>query len=179
MFIFSILSIGCSEEKLIPGNINSNELCKENMVFKETEYSNQIGMEEVRTTRLNCNGTFISTTKWAAQDWAKEEYRSNVLPTSGTFGDNFSGTWKLVETWPNSVTNYLKSYSDEPEFYNNKQFSVVQYSSSNGIKGYAIIVKVNYSIIIFPIYLGQIFYSKYENDGSLGFWGGYWKRNEN
>ncbi len=114
-------------------------------------------------TTFNCDGTFESGAVSRSDEMAKVGYNSSDR-------GHFTGTWENIKEIPDEVRQAVKKYGLKDDNY-----SIIKYSSSNGIKGYCLYYESSFdnSVVIEPLYMGQVPMSTYENDyGALGIFGG-------
>ena len=149
LFAFSLFS--CDNSK----NVSKEQVCAK--IFKDDQYLSSIGMTVTRTTVLNCDGTFESGVSYS-------QLTEGELGTS----DQLTGSWEIEKDIPENIKDAVKEYGLKHDRY-----SVIKYSSSNGISGYCLYYKEQAYYVLTPLYLNQIPLKNYEDSGSLGIWGGY------
>ena len=136
-------------------NVSKEQICDK--IFKEDKFLENIGMTVTRTTVLKCNGTFESGVS----------YRQLTEGELGT-SDQLKGSWEIEKDIPENIVDAVREYGLKHDNY-----SVIKYSSSNGVSGYCLYYKEQAYYILKPLYLNQIPLKNYEHSGSLGIWGGY------
>lgn len=154
LFVPLLISLfSCDNSK----NIGKDDICDK--TFQEETFLSNIGMTVTRNTVLKCDGTFKSGVSY-----------SQI--TEGELGgsDNLSGSWEVVNSIPESIVDAVREYGLKDDNY-----SIIKYSSSNGISGYCLYYKEQSYYLLKPLYLDQIPLNRYEDSGSLGIWGGYLK----
>lgn len=137
-------------------NIDSSDICDK--VFKSDNFISNVGMNVSRSTILKCNGTYKSGTTY-----------SQI--TEGELGGNdaeLTGRWEVTKEIPDDVKRAVEEFGLKDDNY-----SIIKYSSSNGINGYCLYHKVEQYYSLTPLYLGQIPMNQYENSASLGIWEGF------
>ena len=129
--VFLFFSCGKSGKR----EITKDYFCSK--VFSMPSTVEPIDMKINRVTTLNCDGTYTSKEDWGTSPKNEEIYRTTTGSSSGT-NTNFSGVWEVVDNkkLPEEIDNWLKKYSREADFYNEKLFTVLKYKSSTGVSGY-------------------------------------------
>lgn len=116
------LFISCNNFK----NVKKEDICGKR--FTSSYPSSTIeGVSYNTGTTLNCNGTFESgaVTRMTGQNSVNRDY--------------FTGTWELVDEISDDVKYAVKEYGLEHENY-----SIIKYSSSNGITDYCLFYPNSY-----------------------------------
>lgn len=149
LFVFSLFS--CDNSK----NVSKEQICDK--IFKDDKFLESIGMTVTRTSVLKCDGTFESGVSYSQL-------------TEGELGisDQLTGSWEIEKEIPENIKDAVRKYGLKDDNY-----SIIKYSSSNGISGYCIYYKEQAYYVLRPLYLNQIPLKNYEDSGSLGIWGGY------
>lgn len=136
-------------------NVSKKQICDK--IFKDDKFLESIGMTVTRTTILKCDGTFESGVSYS-------QLTEGELGTS----DQLIGSWEIEKRIPENIKDAVIKYGLKHDRY-----SVIKYSSSNGISGYCLYYKEQSLYVLTPLYLNQIPMNKYDDSGSLGIWGGF------
>lgn len=115
------------------------------------------GISRDSGTTLKCDGTFESGLV------------SRVEGYNSVDRAYFTGTWSVVEEIPAEVIQAVIEFG-----LNHDDYSIIKYSSSNGIEGYCLYNYYSPYYSIEPLYLGQVSRREYGNvSGALGIFGGF------
>ncbi len=139
-------------------NIKSFDICGKRYASSIQSPKASEGSFDTGTT-LKCDGTFESgaVNRKTGQSSVDLAY--------------FTGTWEIIKEIPTEVRQAVKKYGID---HNN--YSIIKYSSSNGIIGYCVYYKNSYDNTpsIQPLLMGQVSISTYQSkDGALGIFGGF------
>ncbi|MCJ7448262.1 MAG: hypothetical protein MUO72_11250 [Bacteroidales bacterium] len=155
VFLLTIfIMLSCSNVS----NIKNEDICGKRYT-SSTPSAISEGVSFDTGTTLKCDGTFESGAV------------SRMTGFNSVDRAYFTGNWEVIKEIPDEVRLAVKKYGLD---HNN--YSIIKYSSSNGVNGYCLYYRVSYdnSINFEPLYMGQVAMSAYENeDGALGIFGGF------
>lgn len=155
LIVVTIVILSCNNYS----NIKVEDICGKRFTSSSSS-SSGVGSNNTGTT-LSCNGTFES---------GETTY---VTGYNAVDRNHFTGTWQLVKDIPEDVKQAVTKFG-----LKNKDYSIIQYSSSNGVAGYCIYYceEISNELTIQPLYLNQVSeYAYSEESGSLGIHGGHLK----
>lgn len=159
LMFFAVLLSSCNNM----ANISKEDLCGKE--FKDKVEDSMIeGVSFKTSTILRCDGTFESNA------YTRFESSSPLYNNSTKSEGHYTGTWSIVKEIPEEVKEAVVKYGLD---HNN--YSIIKYSSSNGIDGYCLYYQLSqyYTKILAPLYLGQVSMHTYGNEyGALGIFGG-------
>lgn len=153
LMFFAVLVSSCNNM----ANISKDDICGKRFT-SSTPDSMTEGISFDTGTTLKCDGTFESGAV------------SRVTGRNSVDRAYFTGTWSVVKEIPEEVKEAVVKYGLD---HNN--YSIIKYSSSNGIDGYCLYYQLSqyYTKILAPLYLGQVSIHTYGNEyGALGIFGG-------
>jgi hypothetical protein len=138
-------------------NIKKEDICGKRFtsstpVSSDSDYSNDTG------TTLNCDGTFES-----GEVTRGDQTRENSVDRS-----HFTGTWQLIDEIPDNVKQTVIKFGVK-----NDDYSIIKYSSSNGVSGYCLCYMISGTYKLEPLFTGQISLYDWGNvSGATGIFGG-------
>ncbi|MDN5289645.1 MAG: hypothetical protein JWR38_5924 [Mucilaginibacter sp.] len=159
----TLLLISCNDAS----NIEKTDICGKEFTesIKDPMYSN---VSTTYTTVLNCDGTFTSGNKTDLVDSSavhQAEFHTNSL--------YFTGKWEVIKNIPDNVKQAVITYGLKEDDHN---YSIIKYSSSNGVSGYCLYHLVNSTGSISPLNTGQVSQYDWGNvAGSPGIFDGFLK----
>jgi len=151
-FFALLLFASCDNSR----NVSQGDICDK--TFQKDEFVSSIGVTVTRTTVLQCDGKFHSGETFTQITEGQTQGHDSQL----------TGTWEIVNDIPENIVKAVIKYG-----LNHKNYSIIKYSSSRGLDGYCLYYKIEGYYLLTPLYLDQIPLKEYENEGSLGIWGGY------
>lgn len=157
-FLLSALLLSCNNMT----KIEKADICGKKF-SSSTPSPLSSGLSTDTGTTLNCDGTFESGAVSRSENLVAVGFGSRNLI-------HFTGTWDVINDIPDSVKAAVKEYG-----LLDNNYSIIKYSSSNGVLGYCLYYKnsIGGYICLEPLYMGQVPTSTYENNyGALGICGG-------
>lgn len=137
---------------------NSKNATKEDICgYYEESGSTGYGTKTHSLTNLKCDGTFESGASEGIEGGENHGYNSSDRA-------HFTGTWEVISNIPEEVKTAVVKFG-----INDDNYSIIKYSSSNGISGYAIYHEISGKYLISGLYMGQVSLNKMANTtGALG-----------
>jgi len=122
LFVLNAVMLSCSNFT----NVKKEDICGKRYT---SSYPSPIteGVSDDTGTTLNCDGTFESgkVTRMSGQNTINRNY--------------FTGTWEIVKDVPDDVKYAVKEYGVE-----HTNYTIIKYSSSNGVTDYCIYYPSSY-----------------------------------
>ncbi|WP_291139654.1 hypothetical protein [Flavobacterium sp. UBA7663] len=133
--VFLLVAFGSGkDDKKVAWVSNSKELFCGRKFWKST--TSPLGTTTKSATILNCDGTYISTEDEDMS--ALNEESGNTLGQSKTNNGAFSGTWKIVTTFPEAIKRDGSTQKQKPTY--------IKFNSNDGKIGYAEIYCYKYEV---------------------------------
>jgi len=158
---FPAFVISCNSAK----NIDKTDICgKEFTETIQDPMYNDVSTTE--TTVFNCDGTFTSDETGNISDPSSSHPMNFNNP-------HFAGKWEIIKDIPDNVKQAVIEYGLDKDDHN---YSIVKYSSSNGISGYCLYNIIDSKGSISALNTGQV--SQYDwghISGAPGIFDGFLK----
>ena len=125
-------------------NIDKADICgKEFTSTVQDPMYNDVSSTDVTT--LKCDGTFDSMHS-KNLDHPSEHSLASA-------NRHFTGTWQIVKEVPENVKQAVIEYGLKADDHN---YSIIKYSSSNGVNGYCLFSEVDSNYSLEPLNTGQV-----------------------
>lgn len=132
--VFMLIAYGSGKDEKVAWESNSKELFCGRKFWHST--ISPLGTTTKSATILNCDGTFTSTQDEDMS--ALNEESGNTLGQSKTNNGTFSGTWKIVTTFPEAIKRDGSTQKQKPTY--------IKFNSNDGKIGYAEIYCYKYEV---------------------------------